>query len=64
MCGGVAYEGLCGQGEAKHDLSGTKIRTDYPDLDEANWRGFVNSRYDPQMRQWQVFTRPYIQVFT
>jgi hypothetical protein len=33
-------------------------------MDEANWRVFVNSRYDPQSGAWSVFTKSYIQVFT
>jgi hypothetical protein len=32
-------------------------------MDEANWRVFVNSRYDPQSGAWSVFTKPYIQIF-
>jgi adenylylsulfate reductase subunit A len=42
---------------------GYYYRSDYPDMDEANWRVFVNSRYDPQTGTWSVFSRPYIQIF-
>jgi adenylylsulfate reductase, subunit A len=43
---------------------GYYYRTDYPEMDEAHWRVFVNSRYDPQTGAWNVFTKPYIQIFT
>ncbi len=38
---------------------GYYYRQDYPKLDDANWRVFVNSRRDPETGQWDVFTRPY-----
>ena len=41
---------------------GYYYRTDYPDLDDANWRVFVNSRYDASKEQWELFTRPYKQL--
>ncbi len=41
---------------------GYYYRTDYPDLDDANWRVFVNSRYDASKKQWELFTRPYKQL--
>lgn len=37
-------------------------RSDYPNLDNQNWRVFVNSRFDPTTGDWSVFTRPYIQL--
>jgi len=37
-------------------------RSDFPNLDNQNWRCFVNSRFDPVKREWSVFTRPYIQL--
>jgi adenylylsulfate reductase subunit A len=37
-------------------------RADYPQLDDKNWRCFVNSRYDPKAKEWNVFTRPYLQL--
>ncbi len=41
---------------------GYYYRADYPQLDEENWKVFVNSRYDPPTGQWNIFTRPYIQL--
>ncbi len=41
---------------------GYYYRTDYPDLDDINWKVFVNSRYDPDTGQWETFTRPYHQI--
>ncbi|MDV3293824.1 MAG: adenylyl-sulfate reductase subunit alpha [Nitrososphaerales archaeon] len=37
-------------------------RADYPQLDDKNWRCFVNSRYDPKTKEWSVFSRPYVQL--
>jgi adenylylsulfate reductase subunit A len=37
-------------------------RSDYPQLDDSHWRCFVNSRYDPQTKEWSVFTKPYVQL--
>jgi adenylylsulfate reductase, subunit A len=37
-------------------------RADYPSVDDKNWRCFVNSRYDPKTKEWDVFTRPYAQI--
>ena len=34
---------------------GFYYRTDYPDMDEANWKVFVNSRYDAESGEWSVF---------
>ncbi len=42
---------------------GFYYRTDYPDMDEANWKVFVNSRYDAESEQWSVFTKPCLDIF-
>ena len=42
---------------------GFYYRTDYPDMDEANWKVFVNSRYDAVSEQWSVFTKPCLDIF-
>ena len=42
---------------------GFYYRSDYPDLDDTNWRVFVNSRYDPSTGDWTTFTRPCLRVF-
>lgn len=39
---------------------GYYYRADFPNLDDANWRVFVNSRYDAAHDRWELFTRPYI----
>jgi adenylylsulfate reductase subunit A len=43
---------------------GYYYRRDYPNLDDANWRVFVNSRVDPNTGRWDVFTRPYRRLVT
>ena len=42
---------------------GFYYRSDYPEMDEANWRVFVNSRYNPENGQWDVFTKPCLRLF-
>ncbi len=42
---------------------GFYYRSDYPEMDDANWCVFVNSRYDAESGEWNVFTRPCPQVF-
>ena len=42
---------------------GFYYRNDYPEMDEANWRVFVNSRFDPEKGEWSVFTRDCPRVF-
>jgi adenylylsulfate reductase subunit A len=32
-------------------------RADFPDLDEENWHCFVNSRFDPNTKEWSIFKR-------
>jgi adenylylsulfate reductase subunit A len=39
---------------------GYYYRADYPELDDANWRVFVNSRYRADNDTWELFTKPYI----
>jgi len=41
---------------------GYYYRADFPALDDANWRVFVNSRYDAANDHWELLTRPYINV--
>jgi adenylylsulfate reductase subunit A len=41
---------------------GYYYRTDYPQLDDANWRVFVNSRYDPATGEWKTSQKPYVQL--
>ena len=41
---------------------GYYYRTDYPDIDDANWKVFVNSRYDAATGDWQFSQKPYVQL--
>ena len=69
-CWELVHRAWVGEAHLRHLLfrketrwPGYYYRTDHPEMDEANWRVFVNSRYDPQTAQWHVFTKPYLQVF-
>lgn len=37
-------------------------RTDFPDLDEKNWKCFVNSRFDPATQEWELRKVPHIDI--
>jgi adenylylsulfate reductase subunit A len=41
---------------------GYYYRTDYPQIDDANWRVFVNSRFDPATGEWKTSQKPYVQL--
>ena len=43
---------------------GYYYRADYPNLDDENWRVFVNSKYNAANNQWDVFTKPYLKIVT
>jgi len=43
---------------------GYYYRADFPGLDDAKWRVFVNSRYDAATNRWALQTRPYLNVVT
>lgn len=34
-------------------------RADFPKIDEANWKCFVNSRFDPETKQWSLKKVPH-----
>ncbi|MGQ0662731.1 MAG: adenylyl-sulfate reductase subunit alpha [Pseudomonadota bacterium] len=38
---------------------GFYYRADFPKLDDANWKCFVNSRIDPQTGEWTMMKRPH-----
>ena len=42
---------------------GYYLRTDFPDMDEANWNCFVNMKWDPSNNEWSVFKRPILNPF-
>ncbi len=37
-------------------------RTDFPSLDDANWRCFTLSSWDPETKEWTLETYPYVQI--
>ncbi|AEA46455.1 adenylyl-sulfate reductase subunit alpha [Archaeoglobus veneficus] len=41
---------------------GYYYRMDYPKIDDDNWKVFVNSTYDAEKGEWNLFTRPYVQL--
>ncbi|MHB1132967.1 MAG: adenylyl-sulfate reductase subunit alpha [Chloroflexota bacterium] len=41
---------------------GYYYRTDFPNVDDANWRKFVNSKFDPATGAWEMGTKPYLQL--
>ncbi len=41
---------------------GYLYRPDHPKLDDANWKRFVNSRYDAASGTWEMSAKPMIQV--
>ncbi len=41
---------------------GYYYRSDYPELDEQNWRKFVLSKINPDTGEWEVFERPYVPI--
>lgn len=38
---------------------GFYYRADYPKLDDANWKVFVNSRFDPETKNWELKKVPH-----
>ena len=70
-CWEVVHRAWVGEAHLRHLLHrketrwpGYYYRSDYPDLDDANWRVFVNSRYDPATGRWDMFTKPYQPIIT
>jgi adenylylsulfate reductase subunit A len=41
---------------------GYYYRADYPNLDDASWRVFVNSRYNATNDTWDLRTKPYLNL--
>jgi len=41
---------------------GFYYRADYPKLNEAEWKCFVNSRIDPDTGDWKCFKRPHVDM--
>ena len=69
-CWELVHRAWVGEAHMRHLLyrketrwPGYYYRADYPNLDDANWRVFVNSRYDQESGRWDLFTKPYISIF-
>jgi len=41
---------------------GYYYRADFMNIDDANWRCFTLSRWDPETKQWTLETYPYVQI--
>ena len=41
---------------------GFYYRSDFDLVDEENWKCFVNSKYDPEKKEWDVFKKEYVQL--
>ena len=41
---------------------GFYYRADYLDIDEENWKCFVNSRFDPKTKEWEMKKVPHIDL--
>ena len=70
-CWELVHRAWVGEAHMRHLLHrqetrwpGYYYRSDYPDLDDANWRVFVNSRFDLASGRWDIFTKPYISICT
>ncbi len=43
---------------------GFYYQADYPGQDDENWFCFVNSKYDPKAKAWDVFKKDYIKIIS
>jgi len=43
---------------------GFYYQADYPGQDDQNWFCFVNSKYDPKAKAWDVFKKDYIKIIS
>ena len=41
---------------------GYYFRADKPEMDDKNWKVFVNCKWDPKANKWEVFTKPILQI--
>ncbi len=41
---------------------GFYYQADYPGQDDENWFCFVNSKFDPEKKAWDVFKKDYIKI--
>ena len=68
-CWELAHRVWVGEAHMRHLLHrqetrwpGYYYRSDFPDLDDTNWRVFVNSKFDAGSNEWDVFTKPYVSI--
>jgi adenylylsulfate reductase subunit A len=68
-CWELAHRVWVGEAHMRHLLHrqetrwpGYYYRSDFPDLDDTNWRVFVNSKFDAGSDKWDVFTKPYVSI--
>ena len=68
-CWEVIHRTWVGESHMRHLLHreetrwpGYYYRSDFPDLDDSKWRVFVNSRFDSETNEWELFTKPYINL--
>ena len=68
-CWEVVHRAWVGEAHMRHLLHrketrwpGYYYRSDYPDLDDTNWRVFVNSTFDAANNRWNLMTRPYLNL--
>lgn len=43
---------------------GYYFRSDFPNMDEKNWRVFVNCKWDPKTGQWEMMKKPVLNWIT
>lgn len=41
---------------------GFYYQADHPEVDDENWFCFVNSKYDPKAKSWDIFKKDYIKI--
>ena len=70
-CWEVIHRSWVGEAHLRHLLHreetrwpGYYYRSDFPDMDDKNWRVFVNSRFDRDANSWELMTRPYRNLIT
>jgi adenylylsulfate reductase subunit A len=41
---------------------GFYYQADYPGQDDENWFCFVNSKYNPKAKEWDIFKKNYVKI--
>jgi len=70
-CWELIHRTWVGEAHLRHRLHpqetrwpGYYYRSDFRDLDDKNWRVFVNSKFDAANNSWNLLTRPYKNLIT